>query len=80
MGPRLELVPAAEEPGERGDRMTLQTVRKIQADNVCFAGDARWRDRTILRLSVCSFATTEAEADMSCDAILAAWRTVREAG
>lgn len=62
------------EAGDLGDRQTLATVRQIQADNVCFAGEARWKDRTILRLSICSMATTEAEADVACDAILDAWR------
>jgi glutamate/tyrosine decarboxylase-like PLP-dependent enzyme len=66
------------EPGEAGDRHTLQTVRRIQADNRCFAGEARWRERAIMRLSVCSMANTPEEADRACEAILAAWRAVRE--
>ncbi|HEY1930340.1 MAG TPA: aspartate aminotransferase family protein [Caulobacteraceae bacterium] len=66
------------EPSEAGDRLTLQTVRRIQADNQLFAGEARWRDRAIMRLSVCSMATTAEEADRACEAILAAWRAVRE--
>ncbi len=65
------------EPGETGDRMTLRTVRRLQAENVCFAGDARWRDRAILRLSVSSMATMTDDADRACDAILAAWRAVQ---
>ena len=66
------------EPGEAGDRLTLQTVRRIQADNRCFAGEARWRERAIMRLSVSSMATTPEEADRACEAIVAAWRSVRE--
>jgi glutamate/tyrosine decarboxylase-like PLP-dependent enzyme len=66
------------EPGEPGDRLTLATVRQVQADNGCFAGESSWKERTILRLSVCSFATTEAEADKACDAILSAWSKVRQ--
>jgi hypothetical protein len=66
------------EPGEAGDRLTLQTVRRIQADNRCFAGEARWRERAIMRLSVSSMATTSDEAERACEAILAAWRAVRE--
>ncbi|HEX3366062.1 pyridoxal phosphate-dependent decarboxylase family protein [Phenylobacterium sp.] len=68
--------PAA--PGAVGDRLTLETVRRIQADNQCFAGEARWRARAIMRLSVSSMATTPEEAERACDAILAAWRAVRE--
>lgn len=69
----------AAEAGEDGDRLTLQTVRRIQSDNVLFAGEARWRDRTILRLSVCSGATTDAEGAVAADAILSAWRAVSKA-
>ncbi len=65
------------EPGERGDHMTLETVRRIQAENVCVAAEARWHDRTILRLSVISMATKDDDADHACDAILSAWRAVR---
>jgi hypothetical protein len=53
-----------EEPGEHGDRMTMEIVRRIQADNICYAAEARWRDRTILRLSVCSMATRNADIDL----------------
>jgi len=66
------------EPGEAGDRLTLETVRRIQADNRCFVHDARWRERAIMRLSVSSVATTPDEADQACEAILAAWRAVRD--
>jgi len=67
------------EPGELGDRMTLETVRRLQTDNICFAGDARWRGRAILRISVSSMATMTDDADRACDAILAAWRAVQSA-
>jgi glutamate/tyrosine decarboxylase-like PLP-dependent enzyme len=66
------------EPGEASDRLTLQTVRRIQADNRCFAGEARWRERAIMRLSVSSMATTPEQAELACEAILTAWRAVRE--
>ena len=65
------------EAGEAGDRMTLQTVRRLQADSACFAAEARWRDRAILRISISSMATRVEDADRACDAILAAWRAVR---
>jgi glutamate/tyrosine decarboxylase-like PLP-dependent enzyme len=66
------------EPGEAGDRLTLQTVQRIQADNRCFVHEARWRERAIMRLSVSSMVTTPEDADHACEAILAAWRAVRE--
>ena len=61
---------------EAGDRMTTDTIRRIQADGTCFVGGARWRDRWVMRLSVISAPTTEADIDRTCEAISAAWRAV----
>jgi glutamate/tyrosine decarboxylase-like PLP-dependent enzyme len=65
------------EVSDVGDRMTLDTVRRIQSDGVCFAGGARWRGRWVMRLSVISAPTTEREIERSCAAIRAAWDAVR---
>jgi glutamate/tyrosine decarboxylase-like PLP-dependent enzyme len=62
---------------ERGDALTSETIARIQADGVCFAGGAKWRGREIMRLSVISWPTSEADADRSAEAIIAAWRAVR---
>lgn len=61
---------------ETADRQTLDTIRRIQADGTCFAGGARWRDSSVMRLSVISAPTTEADINRSCAAITAAWRAV----
>ena len=60
-----------------GDRLTRETIDRIQADGTCFAGGARWRDRWVMRLSVISGPTTDADVDRSCNTILSAWRSVR---
>jgi glutamate/tyrosine decarboxylase-like PLP-dependent enzyme len=59
------------------DRVTLETIQRVQADGTCFAGGARWRDRWVMRLSVISAPTAEADIERTCDAICAAWRSVR---
>jgi glutamate/tyrosine decarboxylase-like PLP-dependent enzyme len=64
---------------EQADQATLQTIRRVQADGTCFAGGARWRGRWVLRLSVISAPTTEADIVRTNDAISAAWRAVRGA-
>ncbi len=63
--------------GPDADRLTLETVQRVQDDAICFVGPAMWRGDWVMRISVTSAATTEAEADRSCDAILQAWRAIR---
>ena len=59
------------------DEATKAVIARIQSDGTIFAGGAQWRDRWILRLSVISAPTTEADIDISADAVIAAWRTVQ---
>jgi glutamate/tyrosine decarboxylase-like PLP-dependent enzyme len=64
------------EADETGDRLTRETILRLQTDGTCFAGGARWRDRWVMRLSVISAPTAEADIDRSCEAICTAWRSV----
>ncbi len=66
----------ASDVDEPADRMTLETIRRIQADGTLFAGGARWRNKWVMRMSVISAPTTEADIDRTCEAIFAAWRAV----
>ena len=59
------------------DATTLAVIAQIQQDAVLYAGSAAWRGQTVMRVSVCSVATTMAEADIAIAAILSAWRKVR---
>ncbi|HTJ57512.1 MAG TPA: aminotransferase class V-fold PLP-dependent enzyme [Devosiaceae bacterium] len=65
--------------GDAGARRaaTEAVIEKVQAGGVCFAGGAEWRGDWVMRLSVSSGATTEADIDLSADAIIAAWRQVQ---
>lgn len=67
----------ADLPPERGDALTQSTIAEIQRDGVCFAGGALWRGRQIMRVSVISSSTSDADAERSAEAICAAWRRVR---
>ena len=65
------------ETGASGDEMTRDVIQQVQLKGTCFAGGARWRDRWVMRLSVISWPTTEADIDNSADAIVEAWRVRR---
>jgi glutamate/tyrosine decarboxylase-like PLP-dependent enzyme len=64
---------------DNADQLTRETIARVQADGVIFAGGARWRDRWVMRLSVISAPTTESDAQRTVEAIRAAWRSVRGA-
>lgn len=57
--------------------LTEAVIAGVQAGGVCFAGGAAWHGDWVMRISVTSGATTEADIDLSADAIIAAWRAVR---
>jgi glutamate/tyrosine decarboxylase-like PLP-dependent enzyme len=59
------------------DLLTKRVIERIQADGTCFAAGAEWKGVWIMRLSVTSWATSEADADRSVAAIIGAWRTVQ---
>jgi glutamate/tyrosine decarboxylase-like PLP-dependent enzyme len=63
---------------DRADRLTEATIARLQQDGTCFAGGAKWRGRQVMRLSVCSWYTDEAEGEVAAEAILAAWRAIRQ--
>ncbi len=67
----------AGEAPDRRDALTASVIRRLQRDGECFVGGARWRGRHVMRLSVISAATTEADADRSVAAIVDAWRAER---
>lgn len=69
----------ADMDGAKADALTDRTIARIQRDGVCFVGGANWRGRQIVRISVISANTTDADIDRSAEAILGAWRAERDA-
>ncbi len=69
----------ADMEGAVSDALTERTIARIQRDGVCFVGGANWRGRQIVRVSVISANTTDADIDASADAILSAWRAEKHA-
>jgi glutamate/tyrosine decarboxylase-like PLP-dependent enzyme len=49
---------------------TMRVVAGVQDDGTCWCGPTEWQGHTAMRVSVCSWATTDADVDRSIDAIL----------
>lgn len=52
-------------------------IARVLDDGVLYASGSEWRGDKVMRLSVSSGETTEADIDRSADAIIAAWRAVQ---
>jgi len=52
------------------DDRTRSVISSIQSDGTCWCGGTVWHGRAAMRISVCSWATTEADIDRSAEAII----------
>ncbi len=52
-----------------GDDRTDRVIDAVQRDGTCWMGGTTWRGRRYMRISVSNWSTTEADVDMSVDAI-----------
>jgi glutamate/tyrosine decarboxylase-like PLP-dependent enzyme len=59
------------------DRLTQATVERIQQDAVAFMGTSLWRGRLVMRVSVCSIATTDEDGRITVEAVRKAWEAVQ---
>jgi len=50
--------------------MTNRVVAEIQKDGTCWCGGTVWQSKTAMRISVCSFATTDEDVELSLKAML----------
>ena len=64
----------------KSDQLTVDTIKRIQANGVCYVSGASWRDRQVMRLSVSSGETTETDGLRSAEAMITAYRIVKQAG
>ncbi len=55
-----------------GPELTRATLRALQAGGECWCGGSEWRGEPVIRISVCSWATTEADVRRSAAAFVAA--------
>jgi glutamate/tyrosine decarboxylase-like PLP-dependent enzyme len=52
------------------DETTRRVIAGVQEDGTCWCGGTVWQGHTAMRISVCSWATTEADVERSLAAIL----------
>ena len=56
------------------DDDTRHVIQAVQRDGTCWCGGTVWHGRAAMRISVSSWATTEADVDASLEAILSCAR------
>jgi glutamate/tyrosine decarboxylase-like PLP-dependent enzyme len=66
--------------GGDADAFTKAVIGRVQRDGTCWLGGTRWHGVDAMRISVSNWSTTEADADRSVEAILAAARAEAAAG
>jgi glutamate/tyrosine decarboxylase-like PLP-dependent enzyme len=54
------------------DARTLDVVRRMLEDGTAWTSGSTWRDRAVLRISVCNWSTTDADVGRTLDALRAA--------
>jgi glutamate/tyrosine decarboxylase-like PLP-dependent enzyme len=57
--------------------ITLEVIRRIQADGTCWCGGTVWQGKTAMRISVSSWATTELDVERSLAAMIRIARECR---
>lgn len=58
---------------------TDRVIKTIQDDGICWCGGTTWHGRRAMRISVSSWATTEADIDMCLEAVASANRRISDA-
>lgn len=56
--------------GSDADAFTAKVIQRIQQDGTCWAGGTTWHGMHAMRISVSNWTTTEADIDLSADAII----------
>ena len=50
--------------------VSREVIRRVQEDGTCWCGGTVWHGKTAMRISVSSWATTEADIERSLEAIV----------
>ncbi len=67
---------AADADDAATDAFTRRVIAAVQADGTCWLGGTTWHGMAAMRISVSNWSTTEADADVSVEAILRCGRAV----
>jgi len=60
------------------DALTQAVLHRVQTRRHVYPSHGAWQDRQIIRISVCNYATTEADVDLLTDEIVAAKRALEQ--
>jgi glutamate/tyrosine decarboxylase-like PLP-dependent enzyme len=60
------------------DDITSRTLELVQKSGECWCGSAQWNDRKVIRVSVCSWATTSEDISRSVKAFEKAYKEVKK--
>jgi glutamate/tyrosine decarboxylase-like PLP-dependent enzyme len=64
------LVRFSKSDSKQSDEFTAEVIRRVQEDGTCWLGGTTWRGMHAMRISISNWSTTEADIEMSADAIL----------
>ena len=74
---RIAMFPCQEVPPHQ--QVPSRWIAAIQQDGTCWCGGTSWQGHIAMRISVSSWATTDADVEQSIEAILRCAREVRSA-
>ncbi|MCP4471383.1 MAG: hypothetical protein GY815_11995 [Gammaproteobacteria bacterium] len=60
------------------EAITTATIAAIQGSRECWVGGTQWQERGMIRISVCSWATTEEDITRSVEAFVDARKLARK--
>jgi glutamate/tyrosine decarboxylase-like PLP-dependent enzyme len=64
-------------PDAAADDLTRRVIAAVQADGTCWLGGTTWHGMAAIRISVSNWSTTEADIDLSAEAILRCFAACR---
>ena len=59
------------------DLLTSHLMTKIQEDSVCWVGPSSWNGVKVIRISICSWKTTDADIRLSCESFQRCWNHIK---
>ena len=60
------------------DEITVSVMNEIQDMRECWAGGSTWKGRKVIRISVCSWATTDDDVERSVESFRKALKNVKQ--
>ena len=60
------------------DDMTMEIMKEVQEDRVCWVGPSLWFGKKVVRISVCSWATTSRDVELSVQSFAKARKKITE--